>query len=175
MSDEKDKDPLDRMVEAYETMLKRVHDAADTAEHKTLPWLRESLAEARERAVALEELTREEADRISHYVERDIRDAAEFIADSGQEFRDWLTFDMSLIQDRFLDMMAGMADQTSRAINEIAERAREASTYRTGEISAPGRLECLGCGEVLHFDRTGHIPPCPKCQGTGFRRVSSSS
>ena len=76
------KDPVDRLVNAYEAMLQRVHESADQAESKTLPWLRETLSTARERAVELEELTREEADRISAYVERDRHDAARFIADT---------------------------------------------------------------------------------------------
>jgi len=170
MTDPKQQDPVDRLVEAYERMLERVHETADTAEKKTVPWLREALAEARDKAVELEELTREEAEKISDYVERDVKDAAEFIAESGQEFRDWLRFDMSLIQDRFLDIFAGMADQTSQALQDIADRAREASSYHTGEITSPGVLECTECGELLHFEKTGHIPPCPKCQHTEFRR-----
>jgi len=170
MTDPKAKDPVDRLVEAYERMLERVHEAADTAEQKTVPWLREALAGARDKAVELGELSREEADKIATYVERDVKDAAEFIADSGQEFRDWLQFDISLIQDRFLDIFAGMADQTGQALRDIAERAREASSYHTGEITSPGVLECAECGELLHFERTGHIPPCPRCQHTQFRR-----
>ena len=169
MSDPKQTDPVDRLVGAYERMLERVHEATDSVERKTVPWLREALADAREKAVELEELTREEAEKISTYVERDLRDAAEYLAESGQEFRDWLAFDMTLIQDRFLDMFAGMADQTALALRNIAERAREVNTYRTGEITAPGVLECAGCGELLHFEKTGRIPPCAKCQGTEFR------
>ena len=65
MTDEEKRDPVDRMVAAYESMLERVHEAADTAEKKTVPWLREALANARDKAVELEELTREEADRVS--------------------------------------------------------------------------------------------------------------
>ena len=174
MNDKKS-DPVDRLVSAYEAMLERVHEAADTAESKTVPWLREALANARERAVELEELTREEAEKISRYVERDLHEAASFLADTGQEFRDWLSFDWQLMQNRMLDMFAGMADQTSTALKDIAERAREASLYRTGEIAAPGVLECAECGELLHFKKTGHIPPCPKCQATVFRRKSGSS
>ena len=170
MTDQKKNDPVDRLVDAYERMLERAHEATGTAEEKTVPWLREAVADAREKAVELEELTREEADKIARYVERDIRDAAEYLADSGQEFRDWLEFDFSLLQDRFLDMFAGMADQTSLALKEIADRARQASIYHTGEITAPGVLECTTCGELLHFEKTGHIPPCAKCQGTEFRR-----
>ena len=169
MSD-KQKDPIDRLVGAYEAMLERVHEAAETGEKKTVPWLREALANAREKAVQLEELTREEADKVSRYVERDLHEAASYIADTGQEFRDWLTFDWRLMQNRMLDMFAGMADQTSQALRGFAEQARQASQYHTGEITAPGVLECTGCGETLHFEKTGRIPPCPKCNATTFQR-----
>jgi len=170
---DKQKDPVDRMVAAYEAMLERVHEAADTAEHKTVPWLREALQGARDKAVELEELTREEAEKVSRYVERDLHEAASFIADTGQEFRDWLSFDWRLMQNRMLDMFAGMADQTSEALRGFARQAREASLYRTGEITAPGVLECTVCGELLHFEKTGHIPPCPKCKATTFQRKTA--
>jgi hypothetical protein len=164
------KDPVDRLVAAYEAMLERVHEAADTAEHKTVPWLREALANARDKAVELEELTREEADKVSRYVERDLHEAAGFLADTGQELRDWLSFDWRLMQDRMLDMFAGMADQTSQALRDFAEQAREASRYHSGEVAAPGLLECTECGEPLRLEKTGRIPTCPKCGATTFQR-----
>ncbi|MCP5305191.1 MAG: zinc ribbon-containing protein [Chromatiaceae bacterium] len=174
MSD-KQKDPIDRLVGAYEAMLERVHEAAETGEKKTVPWLREALANAREKAVELEELTREEAEKVSRYVERDLHEAASFIADTGQEFRDWLTFDWRLMQNRMLDMFAGMADQTSQALRGFAEQARQASQYHTGEVTAPGVLECSECGEILHFEKTGRIPPCPKCNATTFQRKPAAA
>lgn len=169
MSD-KQRDAVDRMVDAYEAMLSRVHEAADTAEKKTVPWLREALSNARDKAVELEELTREEAEKVANYVERDLHEAASFIADTGQGVRDWLRFDWQLMQSHMLDMFAGMADQTSAALKGFAEQARQASIYRTGEVTAPGVLQCTQCGEELHFEKTGRIPPCPKCQATTFQR-----
>jgi hypothetical protein len=172
MSDDK-RDTVDRMVAAYEAMLERVHEAADTAEKKTVPWLRETLSSARDRAVELEELTREEAERISQYVERDLHDAANFLADTGQEFRDWVQFDWRLMQSRMLDMFAGMADQTSQALRGFAEQARAAGEYRTGEVTAPGAFECTVCGEEIRLETTGVIPACPKCKATSFRRKTA--
>lgn len=174
MNDEK-KDPVDRMVAAYESMLERVHDAADSAEKKTLPWLRDSLQEAREKAVELGELTRDEADKISRYVERDVHEAANFIAESGQEMRDWLRFDWQLMQNRMLDMFAGMADETGQALKGFADQAREASLYHSGEVAAPGVLKCVACGEEVSFEKTGRIPACPGCGGTRFRRGTEVS
>jgi hypothetical protein len=170
MSDKKD-DPVDRMVSAYEDMLQRVHEAADTAEQKTLPWLREALADAREKAVEFQELTREEADKVSRYVERDLQDAAGFLAETGQELRDWFAFDWQLMQNRMLDMFAGMADQTSQALKGFADQAREASLYHSGEVAAPGTLRCLACGTEQALESTGRIPACPKCGATRFERV----
>lgn len=168
------KDPIDRLVAAYERMLERVHESADVAEQKTLPWLRETLAEARERAVELGELSREEAERVATYVERDIHDAASFIVESGRAIHDWWDLDVAYLRDSVMSAFASMADHTSEALREIAERARAASEYHTGEITAPGVLECASCGELLHFKQTGHIPPCPKCQHTVFKRRSHS-
>jgi predicted RNA-binding Zn-ribbon protein involved in translation (DUF1610 family) len=164
------KDPVDRLVEAYDRMLRQVHEAAESAEQKSAPWLRETLVTARERAVELGELTREEAERISTYVERDLQDAAQFIAETGQEFRDWVSFDWHLMQDRLLEIFAGMADQTSETLRAFAEQARETRRYRAGDITAAGTFECVACGAQLQLKKTGHIPPCPKCQATAFER-----
>ena len=171
---DKEKDPVDRLVGAYESMLERVNEAAETAEQKTVPWLRETLLDAREKAVELGELTREEAEKVASYVERDLHEAASFLANTGQEFRDWLSFDWQLMQNRMLDMFAGMADQTSQALKGFADQARDASEYHTGEIAAPGVFECIVCGEEIHFEQTGRIPPCPKCKATAFRRKAAS-
>lgn len=172
MSDQ-NKDPVDRMVAAYEAMLGRISEAAETTEKKTVPWLQRSLENAREKAVELGELTREEAEKISRYVERDVHEAASFIADTGQEFRDWIHFDWRLMQNRMLDMFAGMADQTSQAIRGFAEQARAASEYHAGEVTAPGILECTVCGETVEMASTGIVPACPKCKATTFRRKTS--
>ncbi len=166
-----DNDPVEKLVSAYETMLKRVDDMAD----KTMPALRRSLDKARETAIEMNELTREEADRIAGYVERDMKDAAEFIVETGKDFRDWFSFDVQLIETGFYDMFASVADKTSLELRELAERARRASQFHTGEVTGPGTLACSGCGEQLHFKKAGRIPPCPKCHATEFKRARAKS
>ena len=168
MTDDKKKDPVDRMVEAYESMLERVHELFTDEDGKNT--LAEALADAREKAVELGELTREEAEKLSDYVQRDIQDAAEYIAETGQEFRDWFLFDWKLIEDRIFKMVAGVADQTSLQLKELARQAREASLYHTGEVTGPGTLVCTACGKEIHFKKTGRIPPCSGCSGTSFNR-----
>ena len=44
-----------------------------------------------------------------------------------------------------------------------------------GEITAFGTLQCKSCGEVIHLRGPGRIPPCPRCHGTTYRRLTEES
>lgn len=162
---------IERLDRAYETMLKRVSDIMDTAELKAAPIVREAIEQARDKAVELGELSREEAERIGAYLERDLREAGEYLADTGKDVGTWLRADLERIGNDLLDLFAGAADQVSRLLREAAQEARKASLYHTGEITGPGALLCTACGKELHFHRPGHIPPCPSCHATSFRRA----
>jgi hypothetical protein len=170
MSDKEERDPVERLVDAYENMLERVDEMLGRAEKNALPTLKRSIEHAREKAVEMNELTREEAEKVAAYVERDMKDAAHFLTRTGEEFRDWFRFDIQLIENRLMEMFATVADRTRVELESLAERAREASLYHTGEITGPGTLVCTKCGKELHFHKAGHIPPCPKCHATEYQR-----
>ncbi|NCA89154.1 MAG: hypothetical protein EOM92_09625 [Gammaproteobacteria bacterium] len=169
MTDET-KSTQDRLVHAYEEMLKRTHAAMEQAEKETLPALRELLDKARDNMVELGELTREEAAKVADYVERDIKEAAEYLTETGADLRQWWRFDVSQVQERMLEMFSSVADQTSVQLQNWARQARQAVGYHAGEITGPGTLVCTACGAELHMQQTGHIPPCPKCHGLLFKR-----
>ncbi len=83
-------------------------------------------------------------------------------------------FDLDLMEQRMLDVFSRVADQTSVQLRGWAEQARQASLYRTGEISGPGTLVCTSCGEQIQIHKAGRIPSCPKCQATSFKRLSEA-
>lgn len=171
MTDKDKKAPMDRLTDAYEDMLEHVHDAMQQTKESALPGLREYLGEVREKMVELGELTKEEAETISGYIERDIKDAAAYLAETGEQLSEWWRFDVQQVEDRLLEMFINVADQTKLELEKLAEQARAASTYHTGEVTGPGTLICNGCGKEMHFHKTGHIPPCSGCKGTEFRRA----
>ncbi len=163
-----------RLEQAYNTMLERVRHALDEFGEETGPRLRLALERARERAVEMGELTREEADRIGEYLRRDLNEAGDYLARTGHELRDWLRFDLQLLEARFLDMLLSAADRTRSEIAAMREAGTIDHTYHTGEITAPGTLYCRACDHALELRRTGHIPPCPSCQATEFRRPAKT-
>ena len=170
MEPENKREPIDRMAEAYERMLERVDEILGRAEKSAIPTLRKSLEHARERAVELNELTREEAEKLAAYVERDMKEAAQFLTETGEQFREWWRFDLKLIETNMLEMFANVADKTRLELEKLANQAREATYYHTGEVTGPGTLICSECGKALNFHKAGHIPPCPQCHATRYRR-----
>ncbi|MEJ2424728.1 MAG: zinc ribbon-containing protein [Candidatus Thiodiazotropha sp.] len=170
MSEKPTQDPLDRLAAAYDKMLNEVNEAFDSARENAIPGLKQYLDDAREKLVELGELSREEADKVAGYVERDMKDAAHYLLETGEELSAWWRFDVQQAEKRMLEMFASVADQTKIELAKLAERARQASRYHTGEITGPGTLVCNSCGKEMHFKKTGHIPPCPGCQSTEFHR-----
>lgn len=162
--------PADKLVAAYEAMLKRTQETLEAAQKESAPRFRELLEKARDNMVELGELTRDEAHKVADYLRRDVEDAASYIADTGEDIRQWWRFDLELIEQRMMDMFAKAADQTSLQLAQWAETARQMSLYQAGEITGPGTLVCDKCGAETHFVKAGRIPACADCGNMSFRR-----
>ena len=167
--------PVDKSVVAYEELLRRTRENLGAATDESPPRFREMLERARDSMVELGELTREEANKVSDYLRRDVEDAASYIAETGQDIHDWWRFDLQLIEQRMLDMFSLVADQTSLQLAQWAETARRLTLYQAGEITGPGTLVCDRCGAKTHFIKAGRIPPCADCNGIAFKRQEQST
>ncbi|MEJ2387273.1 MAG: zinc ribbon-containing protein [Chromatiaceae bacterium] len=174
MSEREKPDSHEHLIDAYERMIKRTGEFFEQAEQERAPRLRHVIEKVRDNMVELGELTREEAIKVGAYVERDIQDAARYIAETGDNLRAWWHFDVDLMEQRLLDLFALAADQTRLQLESWAEQARQASVYGTGEITGPGTLVCNACGKRIQMHKAGQIPPCPKCHATAFTREVES-
>jgi len=174
MPESRDQFPFDRLAAAYDRILQEVHDAIASAKENSLPGLKDYISDAREKMIELGELTREEAEKVSGYVERDMKDAANYLLETGEQLSAWWRFDVQQVENRMLEMFTSVADQTKLELEKLAQRAKRASgatLYHTGEVTGPGTLVCTSCGKEMHFRKTGHIPPCSGCKGTDFKRA----
>ena len=163
-------DPLDALGEVYEKMFERAVENFHKAEEKSGALFHKLIDEAKEKAVELEEVSREDAEKLSAYIKRDLSDAADDLSETGREFKDWLGFETTLLESSIFDLLLKAADKTTLELLKMKEDAQQASIYHTGEITGPGTLVCDQCGEKLHFRKAGKIPPCPKCHATTFHR-----
>jgi hypothetical protein len=158
-----------RLTQAYDRMLARVKDTLKHAE----PKLHEAIDLAREKAIELEELTIEEAQDVANYLRRDMMAAGKYLAsDEVEDLKSWFRFDVQLIETQLLDLLFSVADKTRLDRLNFEDELQRGNEYHTGEITGPGTLVCDACGEQINFNKTGHIPPCPKCHGTIYSRYS---
>lgn len=169
------KETSDKLLNTYHEMLDHVKELWHTAEKKALPTLSENIKKAAEKASQLGELTREEAEKIGGYIQRDLEDAGNYLSEytekNGPLLENWIKDELSFAETQFAEMFANLADKTRFELDALAERARQLGIWHTGEITNVGVLYCQKCDEALHFKKPGHIPPCPKCKGTVFKKV----
>ena len=165
----------EKLLKTYHNMLEHVKDLWHDAEEKAIPTLSENIEKAAEKASELGELTLEEAEKLGGYIKHDLEDAGEYLSDyiavNGPQLENWVKDELQFAEYEFADMFATLADKTRLELDALAERARQVGVWHTGEITNVGILYCKKCGEALHFKKPGHIPPCPKCHATEFKKV----
>lgn len=45
-------------------------------------------------------------------------------------------------------------------------------SYTTGEKPGKGTYQCIKCTAIVRLDdNTDTLPPCPKCNGTEFKKI----
>ncbi|ORU91971.1 MAG: hypothetical protein A6F70_01420 [Cycloclasticus sp. symbiont of Bathymodiolus heckerae] len=165
----------DKLLHAYDTMAERLHDALERAEKLAIPTIDENLKSAQEKAVELGEISREEANKVAGYLKRDLEDVSAYLQETQQEFSEWLSFESSLVEGKVGELINSVADKTKLQWDKISLDALKSQLYHSGEVTGPGTLECVVCEQTLNFKKTGHIPPCPKCHKTEFKRHSKKA
>ncbi len=164
------KQPLPKL-EIYHKLVKSVHEKMHQWEINSHEKLTESLHKIADKAQSLSNVTRKEIDQMTGYLKRDLQDITHFIAeatDPKTEWRQWLKFDLEQIEQQTLEKLFEIADTSQLEFQKELESRLE---FHTGEIKSVGSLECTACGQTIHFKAPGHIPPCPSCHHTVFRRL----
>jgi len=64
-----------------------------------------------------------------------------------------------------------LAQAAKREFRHLEKAWRRLAEWHAGDVTSIGMLRCRHCGELLHFERTGRIPPCPRCHATVYERV----
>ncbi len=158
-------DPIEAMGEAYELLLEKALQKA----HQSGNLIHHMIEAVRDEIVAISKFSDDEVIKLGEYVKRDLGDAARYLDKTGDQLKDWLGFDVTLVKHEFWELFSKAADQTTIALKELKRQAENAE-YHTGELVGLGTLACDQCGKKLHFHKPGHIPPCSKCNSTRFHR-----
>jgi predicted Zn-ribbon and HTH transcriptional regulator len=163
----------DRLIHAYDRLLQRAEHVLGSTTARSGTTLIHALDSAREKTIELGELTREEADKVYESVTRDLYDVGRHMAMEKRDIADWLRLNLLVVEKELLDRFTSLAQAAKLELKHLEKARRRLDEWHTGEVTTIGTLRCRHCGELIHFERTGHIPPCPKCHATVYGRVKN--
>ncbi|KMQ75691.1 zinc ribbon-containing protein [Marinobacter subterrani] len=164
-----------KALEVYDRMLERVQLRLNELQSTSLKTLEDEVRKAVEFEYELEEMSREEADLLGAYLQRDLEHLMHFVDETGEGLGEWLQLDIALIEHQLADKLLSVADQTLVDTLELKQKLenQEAGQYISGEVATAGMFQCLNCGHMRCLTATSHLEPCEACGSHYYERVTS--
>jgi len=160
-----------REIAAYKklrTDLQKV--LAGAKETLTAETIRQAVDDSRARLRQAGELTVEGIDKAIAGIEKEMIRAGQRFGAQIESFSERGADVFSTLRDRSGRMLA-------QAAGAVAEWVRQAGTrlapqvYHTGDIADHGEFECTHCRKHVQLATPAHLPLCPECRKTEFRRI----
>ena len=164
-----------KALEVYDRMLERVQGRLKLAQETSLETLEEEVENAIQFEYELEEMTREEADLLGAYLQRDLAHLMHFVDETGEGLTEWLQLDISLLEHQLADRLLSVADRTRVDTLELNQKLEndDAGHYISGEVATAGMFRCLNCSHMRCLTATSHLEPCDACGSHYYERVTS--
>jgi len=162
----------EKLIEQYDAFAEKFKDIYLAGKDRSREAMTHALEKAHSDMSALGEFSVEQAETMKMYLARDLEQTISNAKDLGNMLSEETkkTLQPSRLGAGALSSLAYVLEHTSNALHSLMDKTVEALTYGTGEITSAGTLTCHECGYKMHFKKTGHIPPCPKCSGTLFQK-----
>ncbi|MDP3273566.1 MAG: hypothetical protein Q8Q09_00120 [Deltaproteobacteria bacterium] len=131
-------------------------------------WLHLAVDASAERLEKAGDFTKEESERAKRFLKRNLEAMRADFVHARESIR--RSLDPSRISTGFDDLLSHLFGSMGELFQSWAAKSEQALMLNTGEVSGPGKLTCTDCGTELNLQRSSHIPPCPKCHKTDFRK-----
>lgn len=157
-----------RLEKAYDRFAERVLQTLEAGREHGREALETAMETVRAKLAAAGEFSAAQGEQFKRHLRRDLEQSQDYARRIAGEAREHLH--PARIRDGTLAGLAALLQAGGETMRAWSDKAGEAVLYETGEITSAGTLTCLNCGHVLHLDRTAHVPPCPACLGSRFRK-----
>ena len=161
-----------QLIQAYDRLMGVAKQSLEQAKQEGEPIIQSVIDAAKEKMINLGEMSRQEATEIGNYIMRDLHDVADYLNKQQQKLPEWLSRDLVKVEKQTVNKISPLIERAALELKHLAKTAAKVSDWHTGEIRGIGTLKCDNCGQLMHFDKTSRIPPCPKCHKTLFKRIA---
>lgn len=152
----------------YDRFAERARELFDAGHEKSNEAMEKAMEGAREQFAAAGEFSAEQGEAFKKFMRRDLEQTGVEMRALGQEAKEHLS--PARLGAGALSSMARLLEATGTALQNLSRKAEDALHFKTGEITTAGTLTCKKCGQSVQLKRSAHIPPCPSCRGTEFRK-----
>lgn len=157
-----------RLAQQYDRLASKFNELYLAGKERGRESMTAALEKAREQLTALGEVSAERGEELKQYLARDLDQTMADAQKLGEEAKERLN--PSRLGAGALASLATVLAATGNALQSLSQKARGSLVYKTGEMTSAGTLTCQDCGQKIHLKETGHVPPCPKCNGTQFSK-----
>jgi isocitrate dehydrogenase len=157
-----------RLAEQYDKLASKFNEIYLAGKERGREAMSVALEKANEQLIELGEFGTEQGEALKQYLARDLDQTISDAQQLSEEAKE--RFHPARLGAGALSSLATALELTSNALHSLSVKTKETLTYRTGEMTSAGTLTCQACGEKVHLKETGHVPPCPKCDGTLFNK-----
>ncbi len=156
---------------AYEALRREVRALLEEAQERLSPeQMRRAVDEGVRRLREAGRFTAGTLGRAAETVRKDLLSAARELRPGVERLTDTAGGLLETLRDRGGHLAALAARALGEWAQELGDRLDAALAYHTGEVAHAGTFVCTRCGETIRLERTGRLPPCPRCHHTTFRR-----
>jgi len=157
-----------RMEEQYDKLASKFNELYLAGKERGRESMSVALDKAHEQLTALGEFNAEQGKELKQYLARDLDQTISDAQQLGEEAKE--RFHPARLGAGALSSLATVLELTGNALRSLSTKTKKTLTYKTGEITSAGTLTCQACGQKVQLKKTGHVPPCPKCNGTIFNK-----
>lgn len=115
----------DKLIKAFSGMVENVNQAVHNTEELLAPTIDEMVNNSKTLAEDIHELSQEEAAFLNEVLKLEIENAHNTLIDQKKEFKDWLGFDLLLVEQKFLELLERTADKSWLDFKAFEAEARK--------------------------------------------------
>jgi isocitrate dehydrogenase len=163
-----DQDSAEQQSNLYDRMAERAQELFKAGRDKSREAMEAAVEKARQQMTESGLFSSERGQAFKEYLLKDLERMATFSRELGEEAK--VKLDPGRLGAGALASLSTLLHLAGDAFRDLAAKTDKSLACGTGELTSAGSLTCSACGKIISLKKSGHIPPCPNCQGTQFKK-----
>lgn len=168
MDKEKTEQIKKQLEEKYDKFVERFQEIFQESREKTKEAMEKAMDKAREQLSQAGEFSSDQGKSFKRTLLKDLKETKSQMKMLGEDAKEFLN--PTRLGNGALFTLSSLLHKLGDGLDFLTEKTDKAITYKTGEITSAGSLTCVQCESKMNLKKTGHVPPCPKCRGTEFKK-----